>query len=125
MDRTIVGNIKFTKPIVEKVIDIYYVVEENDKEVVKHTYTILTYEEMDKTAEDVLEERKIKEKNPKLIVIDETVSVNFGDEEIEKHYDSIIFYDKEWIETKNPDRKDFHKWLVEFVDKILYPIKKG
>ena len=124
MEKVVVGNIKFIKPIIEKVVDIYYVVEENGKEEVKHTYTILTYEEMDKTYDRILEEKGINQKKPKLVVVDETVSVNFGDEEIEKHYDSVILFDKQWIETKNPDKEDFEKWLVEFVDELVFPLRK-
>ncbi len=124
MEKIVAGNLKFLKPVIEKVIDIYYLIEENSKEEIRHTYTILTYDEMDKTYEKVLEEKGILNLSPKLIVVDETITVNFGDEEIEKHYDSVILYDQSWIETKKPDRENFEKWLVELVDSLLFRVRR-
>ncbi len=124
MEKITVGNIKFVKPVIEKVIDIYYLIEENGKEEVKHTYTILTYDEMDKDYEAILKDKGILQKEPKLVVVDETVSINFGDEEIDKHYDSVILFNKEWIETKNPDKENFQDWLLEFVDSLLFKIRR-
>ena len=118
MKKFVVGNLKFTKPVVEKLIDIYTVNEENGKEVVKHEYFILTYEEIDNKEEEII--NKALESNPKLLVIDETIYVNFGDEEIERHLDSKILYDEEWIETKSPDKENFEKWLISFVDELIY-----
>ncbi len=120
MEHVVVGNIRFIKPVIEKVIDVYYLIEEDGKEVLKHDYFLLTYEEMDKTSEQLIQEKKIREQNPKLMIIDETITVNFGDEEIEKHYDTIIEFDKDWIETKNPDKENFEQWLVEFVDEVVF-----
>ena len=124
MEKITVGNIKFVRPVIEKVIDIYYLLEENGKEEVKHTYTILTYDEMDKDYEAILKDKGILQKEPKLVVVDETVSINFGDEEIDKHYDSVILFNKEWIETKNPDKENFRDWLLEFVDSLLFRIRR-
>ncbi len=120
MEHVVVGNIRFIKPVIEKVIDVYYLIDEDGKEVLKHDFFLLTYEEMDKTSEQLIQEKKIREQNPKLMIIDETITVNFGDEEIEKHYDTIIEFDKNWIETKNPDKENFEQWLVEFVDEVVF-----
>ena len=118
MKKLVIGNLKFTKPVVEKLIDVYTLKEENGKETVKHEYFILIYEEIDSKEEDIIN-NALKD-NAKLVVVDETIYVNFGDEEIERHLDSKIFYDEKWIETKSPDKENFEKWLVEFVDEIIY-----
>ncbi len=118
MKKLVIGNLKFTKPVVEKLIDVYTLKEENGKETVKHEYFILTYEEIDSKEEEIIN-NALKD-NAKLVVVDETIYVNFGDEEIERHLDSKIFYDEEWIETKSPDKENFEKWLIEFVDELIY-----
>ncbi|WP_457639149.1 hypothetical protein [Persephonella sp.] len=121
MEKITVGNIKFTKPVVEKLIDIHYVVEKEGKSLLKHRYFILSYEEFDKPIEHILE--KLGEKEFKLLVIDETVLVDFGDEDIQKHLDTKIYYDKDWIDKQNPDTENFEKWLVEFVDSLIFANK--
>ncbi len=118
MKKLVIGNLKFTKPVVEKLIDVYTLKEENGKETVKHEYFILTYEEIDSKEEDIINNPLKDDAN--LVVVDETIYVNFGDEEIERHLDSKIFYDEEWIETKSPDKENFEKWLIEFVDEFIY-----
>ncbi|WP_036767722.1 hypothetical protein [Persephonella sp. KM09-Lau-8] len=118
MEKLIVGNIKFKKPVVEKLVDIHYVVEKEGKEVLKHKYFILTYDEFDKSNDELI--NSLGEKDIKLLVIDETVAIDFGDEEIQKHLDTTIMYDKQWIESKSPDKENFERWLVEFVDQLIF-----
>ncbi|NPA52057.1 MAG: hypothetical protein GXO22_04110 [Aquificae bacterium] len=122
MEKITVGSVKFLKPVVEKVIDIYYLVDENEH--LKHTYTILTYDEMDKDYQTILKEKGILDSSPKLVVVDETIVVNFGDEELEKHFDSVILYDEEWIYSKNPNQENFEDWLIKFTDQLLFGIRK-
>jgi len=123
MKKVVFGNLKFLKPVVEKVIDVHYLVEEDGKEVLKHRYLLLTYEELSvERKEKFLEE--IYSENPKLIVIDETDYIDFGDEEIERHLDSIVYYDEKWIEKFNPDKEHFEEWLAEFIDELIFPTKK-
>ncbi|MBK3332664.1 hypothetical protein GWK41_06250 [Persephonella atlantica] len=117
MKKITVGNIRFTKPVIEKLVDIYYVVENEGKDILKHRYFILSYDEFDTSYEKLVE--KLGEKDIKLLVIDETVSVDFGDEELQKHMDTKILYDEEWIIKHNPDRENFEQWLVEFVDRLI------
>jgi len=102
MKKLNVGNIKFTKPVVEKLVDIHYV-------------------EFDKPLDDIIS--KLDGKDIKLLVVDETVMVDFGDENIEKHLDTKIFYDEEWIKKHNP-QGDFNLWLVEFVDQLILAGKR-
>ncbi len=117
MKRINVGNIKFTKPVVEKLVDIHYVVSEKGKDILKHKYFILTYEEFDKPVDDLV--KQLGEKDIKLLVIDQTVLVDFGDEDIQKHLETVINYDERWIEKFSPDHKNFDQWLVEFVDRLI------
>ena len=121
MKRINVGNIKFTKPVVEKLVDIHYVVYENGKDILKHKYFILTYEEFDKSVDDLV--KQLEEKDIKMLVVDQTVLVDFGDEDIQKHLETVIHYDEEWIQKYNPDHKNFDQWLVEFVDRLILTSK--
>jgi hypothetical protein len=116
MKKITVGNIKFTKPVVEKLVDIHYVVSEKGRDILKHRYFILSYEEFDKSLDEIISQ--LDGKDIKLLVVDETVMVDFGDENIEKHLDTKIFYDEEWIKKHNPSG-DFNLWLVEFVDRLI------
>ncbi len=118
MKKIIVGNVKFEKPIVEKVVDIHYVLEENGRDVIKHRYFILSYEEFDKPLKELVKE--LDSDSLKLAVANETISINFGDEEIQKQKDTVIEYDEEWIKKFNPDERDFRTWLLEFVDEIVF-----
>ena len=117
MKKITVGNIRFTKPVIEKLVDIYYVVEKEGKDILKHRYFILSYDEFDTSYEKLVE--KLGEKDIKLLVIDETVSVDFGDEELQKHMNTKVLYDENWISRYNPDRENFEQWLVEFVDRLI------
>jgi len=117
MKKINVGNIKFTKPVVEKLVDIYYVVSENGRDILKHKYFILTYEEFDRSVDDLV--KQLEEKDIKMLVVDQTVLVDFGDEDIQKHLETVIHYDEEWIQKYNPDHKNFDQWLVEFVDRLI------
>ena len=121
MKKINVGNIKFTKPVVEKLVDIHYVVYENGKDILKHKYFILTYEEFDKSVDDLV--KQLEEKDIKMLVVDQTVLVDFGDEDIQKHLETVIHYDEEWIQKYNPDHKNFDQWLVEFVDRLILTSK--
>ena len=122
MKKISVGNVKFTKPVVEKLVDIHYVFSKNGKDILKHKYFILTYEEFDKTVEDLV--KQLNEKDIKMFVVDQTVLVDFGDEEIQKHLETVIHYDEEWIKKFNPDYENFDQWLVEFVDQLVL-VNKG
>ena len=122
MKKINVGNIKFTKPVVEKLVDIHYVFYENGRDILKHKYFILTYDEFDKPVDELV--KQFKEKDIKLLVIDQTVLVDFGDEDIQKHLETVINYDEEWIKKFNPDYTNFDQWLVEFVDQLIL-VNKG
>ncbi len=121
MKKINVGNIKFTKPVVEKLVDIHYVVSENGRDILKHKYFILTYEEFDRSVDDLV--KQLEEKDIKMLVVDQTVLVDFGDEDIQKHLETVIHYDEEWIQKYNPDHKNFDQWLVEFVDRLILTSK--
>ena len=121
MKKINVGNIKFTKPVVEKLVDIHYVVSENSRDILKHKYFILTYEEFDRSVDDLV--KQLEEKDIKMLVVDQTVLVDFGDEDIQKHLETVIHYDEEWIQKYNPDHKNFDQWLVEFVDRLILTSK--
>ncbi len=118
MEKFTYGSLRFVKPIIEKLIDIYYLIEEDGKTVLKHKYHLLTYEELDTPKEKFLED--IKKKNPKLIVVDENQYINFGDEEIEKHIETTVYYDKEWLNKHQPDYNNFENWIIEFVDELIF-----
>ncbi len=121
LKKIVVGNVKFLKPIVEKIIDIHYIVEENGKDIVKHKYFILSYEEFDKPVSKLVEE--LDSDHIRFVIIDETISINFGDEEIQKHKETTIEYDEEWIKKFNPDYNNFEIWLIEFADEIVFSKK--
>ncbi len=121
MKKVTVGNVKFEKPIVEKVVDIHYILEEEGKDIVRHKYFILSYEDFDKPLTELVKE--LDSDSLRFIVANETISINFGDEEIQKHKDTVIEYDEEWIKKYHPDEKDFHTWLLEFADEIVFSKK--
>ncbi len=116
-----IGNIKFTKPVVEKVVDIHYVVDEDGKDILKHRYFILNYDEFDKPLKELVEE--LDGDKLKFVVVDETISINFGDEEIQKHKETVIEYDEEWLKKFNPDYENFDAWIVEFADELIFSKK--
>ncbi len=118
MEKITYGSLRLTKPVVEKVVDIYYLTEENGENKLHHVYHLLTYDELDKPIEELL--KKIEEENPKLIVFDETHYIDFGDEEIQKHLGTTVYYDEEWIDSQNPDKENFEEWLMEFVDELIF-----
>ncbi len=121
LKKFIVGNIKFLKPIVEKVVDVHYVLEEDGKDILKHKYFILSYEEFDTPISKLVEE--LDGDNLKFVIIDETISINFGDEEIQKHKETVIEYDEEWIKKFEPDMNNFETWLIEFADELVFSKK--
>ncbi|NPA53474.1 MAG: hypothetical protein GXO21_02265 [Aquificae bacterium] len=116
-----IGNIKFTKPVVEKIVDIHYILEGKEEDILKHKYFILTYEEFDKPLKELIKEEQ--EDKIRFAIIDETISINFGDEEIQKHKETVIEYDEEWLKKFNPDYKNFESWIIEFADEIVFSKK--
>ncbi len=116
-----VGNIKFTKPIVEKVVDIHYVIDEGGKDILKHRYFMLSYEEFDKPLKELVKE--LDGDRVKLAIINETININFGDEEIQKNIETVIEFDEEWIKKFNPDYNNFESWIIEFTDEIIFSKK--
>jgi hypothetical protein len=116
-----VGNVKFTKPVVEKILDVYYVKEVEGKDILGHRYFILSYEEFDKPLTELIEE--LDGDDIRFIVVNESISINFGDEEIQKYKETVIEYDEEWIKKFNPDYKNFDTWIIEFADEIVFSKK--
>ncbi|WP_457644188.1 hypothetical protein [Persephonella sp.] len=121
MKRVIKGNIRFIKPVVEKLLDIHYVVENEGKEILKHRFLILSYGEFDKDLKKIIDEI---DENVKLAVVEQVVLVNFGDEEIHRNLETEIFYDEEWIKKHNPDYTNFEDWIIQFVDRAIFEGKR-
>ena len=118
MKKEVCGGIKFLKPVVEKVIEFHLVGVNSEGKTVKKSHTeILTYEEMDKDEEELTPKVDF---DIKLKVIDQTITVNFGDEEIERYLDTVAYYDEEWIKQFNPDYSNFTKWLKVFVSELIF-----
>ncbi len=118
MKKEVFGGIKFLKPVVEKVIEFHLIgVNPEGKVVKKEESVLLTYEEMDRDIEELTPQTDF---DVKLKVIDQTITVNFGDEEIERYLDTIVQYDEEWIKQFNPDYSNFSKWLKVFVSEIVF-----
>ncbi len=117
MEKLIVGNVKFTRPVVEKLVDIHYVVVREGRDILNHRYFILDYGEFDTPVDELV--KKLGEEDIKLLVVDETVLVDFGDEDIQKHLDTKIFYDSQWLKKYSPPEEGFENWLVEFVDQLI------
>ncbi len=118
MKKEVFGGIKFLKPVVEKVVEFHLVgVNSEGKTVKKEHAVLLTYEEMDKDIENLVPEVDF---DIKIKVIDQTITVNFGDEEIEKYLDTIVYYDEEWIKQFSPDYSNFEKWLNVFISEIVF-----
>ncbi len=116
-----VGNVKFTKPVVEKILDVYYVKEVEGKDILGHRYFILSYEEFDKPLTELIKE--LDGDDIRFIVVNESISINFGDEEIQKYKETVIEYDEDWIKKFNPDYKNFDTWIIEFADEIVFSKK--
>ncbi len=118
MKKEVLGGIKFLKPVVEKVVEFHLIgVNSEGKTVKKEHSVLLTYEEMDKDIESLIPKVDF---DLKMVVVDQTITINFGDEEIEKYLDTVVNYDEEWIKQFNPDYSDFKKWLNVFISEIIF-----
>ncbi|WP_457622937.1 hypothetical protein [Persephonella sp.] len=118
MKKVIKGNIKFTKPVVEKLLDIYYIKEKDGKDLLEHSFKILSYSEFDRDIGDIA--NSLQKEGAKLVVIEQTVLVNFGDEDIQRRLDTEIYYDEEWIKKFNPDYDNFESWIINFIDNTVF-----
>ncbi len=121
MKKIIKGNIKFTKPVIEKLLDIHYIVEKDKRDIIKHKFIILTYEEFDRDITSLLDGLG---EDIKLAVVEQAVLVNFGDEEIHRSIETEIFYDEKWISKHNPDYNNLEEWIFRFIDNAIFEGKR-